>query len=114
MNPSGDDASVTIPLTLLAELQAEADKEHRSAHELLRDLLERGLRERRWDAHVKQERQRARDSGLPSDDQPMTDDGQSIHDKISQGLASARAGRLVDGDAFMALMQAELDRQGGK
>jgi hypothetical protein len=43
--PSSD--SLAIPPDLLAEIQAEAEKENRSAGAVLRDLVERGLGERR-------------------------------------------------------------------
>jgi hypothetical protein len=109
--------TLAVPPDLLAEIQAEADKEHRSAGDVLRDLVERGLGERRWKAHAEAERQRARELGLPdADDQPMTDEyRQVIREKIAQGMRSLREGRVTDGEAFMARMDAELaelERQG--
>jgi hypothetical protein len=83
---------------------------------MLRDLVEHGLGERRWKAHVEKERQRARELGLPDDDQPVTDDHRrALHEKIAHGMRSLRAGRGTDGETFMARMDSELadlERQG--
>ena len=51
----------------------------------------------------------ARALGLPDDDQPLTDAyRQTLRDKIAQGLTSARQGKLVDGEAVFARIEAEL------
>jgi uncharacterized protein YicC (UPF0701 family) len=119
MKPETSPDTLAIPPALLAELQAEAEKEHRPAAELLRDLVQQGLAERReWQAHAERERQRAIDLGIhdPADDEPMTDEyRQDIREKIAQGLKSLREGRFTDGETFMAKMDAELaelERQG--
>lgn len=116
MKPTGDNASLTLPPALLAEVKAAADEEHRPVDEVLRDLVEQGLGERRWKAHVEKERQRARELGLPDDDQPITDDyRRALREKIAQGVRSLREGKGTDGEAFMARMDselAELERHG--
>jgi len=111
--------TLTLPPALLAEIEAAAEQDHLSAADLLRDLVERGLAERReWQAHAERERQRAIDLGIhdPADDEPMTDEyRQDIREKIAQGLKSLRDGRFTDGESFMAKMNAELaelERQG--
>jgi len=110
--PSTD--TLTLPADLLAQIRSEAAKDHRPAADLLRDLLEQGLMERReWQAHAEQERQRARELGIhePADDEPMTDEyRQAIREKIAQGLASAQQGKLVDGASVFARIRAELDQ----
>ena len=66
--------------------------------------------DRSWQAHAERERQHVRDLGLLDVDLPMTDEyRQIIRERISIGLASARQGKLVDGEAFMAQMYAELN-----
>ncbi len=102
---------LSIPPDLLAEIQAEAREEHRPADDVLRDVIQRGLAERRWQVHAEQARDRAREAGLPDDedDQPMTDEYRAdIGEKIAQGVRSLREGRVTDGPAFMARMDAEL------
>ena len=100
---------LALPPALLAELEAAANEEHRPVADMARDLIERGLGERRWQAHAEKERQRAHALGLPDDDQPMTDEyRQAIRAKIAQGVQSLREGRVTDGPAFMARLDAEL------
>jgi hypothetical protein len=78
---------------------------------VVRDLIARGLGERRWQAHVEQERRHARDLGLPDDDLPITDEHRHlIREKIAAGMASARAGRLVDGNGVFAAIYAEMHK----
>jgi Arc/MetJ-type ribon-helix-helix transcriptional regulator len=118
MKTAADNAPLAIPPDLLAEIQAQAEAGHRPAGEVLRDLIERGLSEQRWQAHAEQEDQRAREMGIldDEDDQPMTDEyRQTLREKIAQGVRSLREGRVTDGPAFMARMDAELaelERQG--
>jgi len=102
--------SLAIPPALLTEIQAEAEKEHRPAGEVLREVIERGLGALRWAAHAEAESRRARELGLPdADDQPMTDAyRETIREKIAQGLASARQGKLVDGPSVFARIRAEM------
>ena len=109
MKPAGENGSLTIPAPLLAELQAAAEEEHRPAGDVLRDILEHGLEQRRWRVHADKERQRAGELCLPEDDQPMTDaHRQTIREKIAEGVQSLRKGKAVDGEAFMARLDAEL------
>jgi hypothetical protein len=70
MNPTGDNASLTLPPALLAEIQAEADREHRPAAEVLRDVVEHGLEEVRWQRTLAYGRERAKALGLTEADVP--------------------------------------------
>jgi len=103
--------SLTIPPALLAEIQAEADKENRPAGDVLREVIERGLGQLRWKAHAESELQQARALGLPDahDDLPVTDEyRQAIGEMIAQGLESARQGKLVNGPSVFARIRAEM------
>ena len=117
MKPSSD-TQVSIPPTLIAEVQAAADEEHRPADDVVRDALESYLERRRWRLHSEQEEARARELGLPDDDVPLTAGyRQGIREKIAQGLRSLREGKGTDGEAFFATMETEfeeLERQGHK
>ncbi len=111
MKPTSDSNTFVLPPALLAEVEAAADEEHRPVADVVRDLVERGLGARRWQVDAEKEWQRARELGLPDtdDDQPMTDEyRQTIREKIAAGMASARAGRLVDGEAVFARIEAEM------
>jgi hypothetical protein len=118
MKPTSDNKPLVLPAALMAEVEAAAEQEHRPVADLLREFVERGLDERRWQAHSGKELQRALEIGLSD-----ADDGQriseayrqAIREKIAQGLASAREGRLVDGAAVFARIRTEmteLERQG--
>jgi hypothetical protein len=113
--PAGN-IPLILPAALLAEVEAAADEEHRPVAEVLRDLVERGLGMRRWQARAEKERQRARELGLPEDDGPTTDEyRQTLCRKIAQGVQSLREGKLTDGKKFTAQMDVELallERQG--
>ncbi|MGA8758113.1 MAG: hypothetical protein WB611_17600 [Stellaceae bacterium] len=67
-----------IPPSLLPEIEAAAQEEHRAPSELVGEAVERYLSERRW---------------FPKDE---------VHAKIAQGLASLRQGKGFDGEAVMA------------
>jgi predicted transcriptional regulator len=119
MGPESSVDRLAIPPALLAEVKAAAAQERRPVADVLRDLVELGLAERReWMAHAEKGRQRSIDLGIhdPEDDEPMTDEyRQDIREKIAQGLKSLREGRYIDGETFMAKMDAELaelERQG--
>jgi hypothetical protein len=118
MKSTANDNSVVLPEALWAEVEAAAVDEHRPVDEVVRDLIEQGMNERRWKLHAAQERGRARALGLPEDDDPITDDYRRIiRAKIGQGVKSLRDGRGTDGESFMAAMDAELaelERQGHK
>jgi predicted transcriptional regulator len=109
---------LTIPPALAAAIQAVAEDEHRPAADVVRDALEGYLEGRGWRRRSEQELSRARELGLPNDDVPLTQEyRQTIREKIAEGLASAQQGRLVDGEAVFARIDAELDeleRQGHK
>jgi predicted transcriptional regulator len=110
------DTELTIPPALAAEIKAAAEDEHRPAADVVREALVGYLENRRWQQHAEQELSRARELGLPDDDVPLTSEYRpTIREKIAQGLESARQGRLVDGEAVFARIDAELDeleRQG--
>jgi predicted transcriptional regulator len=74
-----------IPPSLLPEIEAAAQEEHRAPSELVGEAVERYLSERRW---------------FPKDE---------VHAKIAKGLASLRQGKGLDGEAVMAELLAELD-----
>jgi hypothetical protein len=118
MKPTADSNPYMLPPALLAEVEAAAIEEHRPVADIVRDAIERGLSEQRWQAHAEREDQRAREMGILDDEdgQPMTDEyRQTIREKIAQGVRSLREGRVTDGPAFMARMEAELvelERQG--
>lgn len=98
-----------LPPALLAEVEAAANEEHRPVIDVLCELVEHGLNERRWMIHAEQERQRGCQAGLSDGGQPMTDEYRHIlHEKIAQGMRSLRAGDFADGETFMAQMNAEL------
>jgi hypothetical protein len=78
-------ADTLIPPGLLAEIEAAAAEEHRAPRELIGEVLERYLSERRWFRR------------------------DEVHVKIAQGLESLRQGKGLDGEAVMAELLAELD-----
>jgi hypothetical protein len=69
-----EDNPVTDPMTilpaLLAQVQAAADEEHRPAADVLREAVERYLRERRWQKIFAYGEERARTLGLTEADIP--------------------------------------------
>jgi predicted transcriptional regulator len=113
-----DTVQIPLPSTLMMEVRTIASKEHRSVTDVLRDLVEGALAERRWKVEQEQEFARARQFGLPDDDAPLTDEyRRTIGEKIAEGLASARSGRLVDGETVFTRVFAQIDedeRQGQK
>ena len=110
MGTSGKNDSLSVPPDLLAEVEATAERERRSSADVLRDALESYLACRRWDRDAAQDRAKARELGLPDDDAPPSAEyRRSIREKIAAGLASARAGRLLDGEDVFASIHAELD-----
>jgi Arc/MetJ-type ribon-helix-helix transcriptional regulator len=99
--------TVSVPPALAAEILAVANEEHRDAADVVREALENYLEFRRWERHANLDR--AREFGLPDDGVPLTAEYRLvIREKIAQGLRSLREGRGVDGEAFMAQMDAEL------
>jgi len=77
-----------VPYSLLLEIQAAAEEEHRPPGELVGEAIERYLSERRW---------------FRKD---------PVHTKIAQGLESLRQGKGLDGETVMAELIAELDAPG--
>lgn len=69
MNARGSE-SVEIPAALLAELQTAANEEHRTREELLREAVERYLRDRRWQALLAYGERQAHSLGLKDEDVP--------------------------------------------
>jgi hypothetical protein len=118
MKSTANDNSVVLPEALWAELEAAAVDERRPVDDVVRDLIEHGLNERRWRFHAAREQGRARAMDLPEDDAPLTDDYRRIvRVKIARGVQSLRDGKGADGESFMAAMDAELaelERQGHK
>ncbi|MFZ2106920.1 MAG: hypothetical protein WAV18_16360 [Roseiarcus sp.] len=116
MKSTRDGTAFVLPPALLAEVEAAAQEDHRAVDDVVRDFIEHGLSDRRWKTLVEKERKRARDAGLPEDDQPMAEEyRRSVRGKIAQGLQSLRDGKATDGETFMAKMDAELaelERQG--
>jgi hypothetical protein len=116
MKPTANGNSSVLPEARWAEVEAAAVDEHRAVDDVVRDLIERGLNERRWKLHAAQEQGRARTMGVPDDDVPLGDDyRQAIRAKVAQGVRSLREGKGADGESFMAAMDAELaelERQG--
>ena len=70
MNDDSVSDPITIPLALLAQVQAAADEENRPAADLLREAVERYLRERRWQKIFAYGEERARTLGLTEADIP--------------------------------------------
>jgi metal-responsive CopG/Arc/MetJ family transcriptional regulator len=59
-----------MPSSLLAEIQAAANEEHRSRDEVVREAIERYLRNRRWQRLLAYGEQQARSLGLTDADVP--------------------------------------------
>ena len=63
-------AAFAIPPVLLAEIQAAAAEDHRPARELLRDVIEQGLENRRWQKLLAYGAGQAQSLGLTEADVP--------------------------------------------
>jgi hypothetical protein len=97
-----------IPATLAAEIEAAANEENRPVADVLRDAVVGYLENRRWRS-AEEDPQTARKLGLAEDDSPPSDEyRRSISDKIAVGVASAKQGHLVDGEAVFVRVEAEL------
>jgi hypothetical protein len=70
MKPGVEDKIIVIPPALIAKIQAAAHEEQRPAEEMLREAIERYLRNRRWQRILAYGQQRAREMGLTEDDVP--------------------------------------------
>jgi hypothetical protein len=62
--------TIAIPRSLVAEIQAAADEEKRPAEEIIREAINRYLRNRRWQRIFAYGEERARALGLTEDDIP--------------------------------------------
>jgi hypothetical protein len=68
---TGNDSDIlTIPPALAAEVRAAADEESRPVDDVLREAVERYLRERRWQKIFAYGEERARELGLSEEDVP--------------------------------------------
>ncbi len=70
MKPTNENHLLAIPPTLLAEIQAEADKEHRPALDVLQDAVKRYLRQKRWQEIYAYGEERAKTLSLTEADVP--------------------------------------------
>ncbi len=70
MKATSDTESVSMPSSLLAEVQAVANEEHRSRDELVREAIVRYLENRRWQRLLAYGEQQARSLGLTDADVP--------------------------------------------
>lgn len=70
MKTTSDTESVKMPSSLLVEVQAAANEEHRSRDEVVREAIERYLRDRRWQRLLAYGEQKARSLGLTDADVP--------------------------------------------
>lgn len=70
MKPHSNGNTIDIPPALIAEIQAAANEEKRPAEEMLREAIERYLRNRRWQRIFAYGEERARALGLTEEDIP--------------------------------------------
>jgi len=70
MKPGADNESLTIPAALLAEIEAAATEEHRSASAILQDAFSRYKRDREWQKIFAYGEARAKELGLTEADIP--------------------------------------------
>ena len=70
MKPASGNPPLAVPPTLLAEIQAEADREHRPAAAVLQDAVKHYVREKRWLRTLAYGRERAAALGLTEEDVP--------------------------------------------
>jgi len=70
MKDVGNTEQVTMPSSLLAEIQAAASEDHRTREELLQEAVERYLKDRHWQRLLAYGEERARSLGLSDADVP--------------------------------------------
>ena len=70
MKPRVEHNTIAVPPSLAAEIKAAADEEKRSVEEMLREVIERYLRNRRWQRIFAYGEERARALGLSEEDIP--------------------------------------------
>jgi hypothetical protein len=102
---------LVLPQATLSEVQAVADEERRAVTDVILELVESALAQRRWRAMAAGDRAPADELALPDDDAaPMTEEyRQTIRAQIEEGLTSLRNGEGTDGEAFFRDVYAELD-----
>ena len=106
--PTGSIEDFALPPGLLAAIEAVASDERRPAADIVREALERYLSQHEA---LHETPIQARALGLPDDDEPVTEAYRSaVRAKIAQGLASAKAGRLVDGEAVFSRLFKVLEK----
>lgn len=107
---SSRDTSVAVPPDLAAELASVADSENRQTADIVRDALEDYLEGYRWRRDADRAFARAKQLGLSGDGAgPTPEYLGAFRARIAEGLTSARAGNLVDGDEVFARLNSELD-----
>ncbi len=70
MKPDPSPDVLAIPPALLAEIQAQAEQEHRPAGDVLRDAVTRYVRDKRWQRTLAYGQERAKALGLTQEDVP--------------------------------------------
>jgi len=70
MKSSSDSELVKMPSSLLAEVQEAAKEENRTREEVVREAVERYLKDRRWQRLLAYGEQQARALGLSDADAP--------------------------------------------
>jgi len=65
-----DTETLTLPSALVAEVKAAADEERRAPAEIVREAIERYLKDRRWRRLIAYGQARARELGLTEADLP--------------------------------------------
>jgi len=70
MKPRAEDNTITIPPALVTEIRAAPKEEKRPVEEMLREAIERYLRNRRWQRIFAYGEERARALGLNEEDFP--------------------------------------------
>jgi metal-responsive CopG/Arc/MetJ family transcriptional regulator len=70
MKPRAQGNTIAIPPALLEEIKAAADEEKRSSEDMLREAIERYLRNRNWRRIFAYGEERARVLGLSEEDIP--------------------------------------------
>ena len=70
MKSTAQDTTIAVPPALLAEIKAAANEDKRSAEDVLREAIERYLRNRRWQRIFAYGEERARALGLSEEDIP--------------------------------------------
>jgi hypothetical protein len=71
MKSTAEDDIIAIPPALLAEIKAAAGEDKRSAEDMLREAIERYLRNRRWQWIFAYGEERARILGFSEEDIPL-------------------------------------------